>query len=50
MNCYTCFNEPPNNFDIRPPTLGEYIPLNELIKPAPVVSDNALGYVYNYYY
>ena len=49
LNCYTCMNESPNNFDIRPPTLQEYIPLGEALKPAPLVSDNALGEVYNYY-
>ena len=42
-------NESPNNFDIRPPTLHEYIPQSKPITPIPIVSDNALGDVYNYY-
>ena len=49
MNCYTCMNQSPNNFDIHPPSLEEYIPLSEGLKPAPTVSDNTLSEVYNYY-
>ena len=49
LNCYTCFNESPNNFNVRPPSIEVYLPLNEPIKPAPVISDNALGDVYRYY-
>ena len=48
LNCYNCFNESNNNFDIRPPTLEQYIPLHEIIPPAPVVEDYHLGDVYNY--
>ena len=48
MNCYTCMNESPNNFNIHPPTLQEYIPIFEPIKPALIVSDSALGNIYNY--
>ena len=50
LNCYVCFNESNNNLNICPPTIEEYIPLNEVIKPAPNVPDEALGNVYNYYF
>ena len=49
LNCYTCFNKSPNNFDIRPPLIEEYLPLHEALKKAPIVPDNALGEVYLYY-
>lgn len=49
LNCFTCLNETPNSFNIRPPSLEEYIPLNETIKPPPNVDDALLGDVYNYY-
>ena len=49
LNCFTCFNESPNNFDIRPPTIEEYLPLNEIIEHAPDITDEQLGDVYNYY-
>ena len=49
LNCYVCFNESPNNFDLRPPTIEEYLPVNEVLVPAPFVSDELLGGVYNYY-
>ena len=49
MNCYTCSNESPNNFALRPPTIEEYISLNKPIKPAPKITDKMLGDVYNYY-
>ena len=49
LNCYICFNESQNNFMIRPPSLEEYLPLNEVIPPAPDVSDMDLGDVYNYH-
>jgi len=50
LNCFVCFNESPNNFDIIPPTIEDYLPLNENIKQAPNVSDEDLGDVYNYYF
>ena len=50
LNCHVCFNESPNNFNIRPPTIEEYLPLDEVMKPAPIVNDEDLGEVYNYYY
>ena len=49
LNCYTSFNQSNNNFNIRPPTIEEYIPLNEIIKLVPNVSDGALSDVYTYY-
>ena len=48
LNCYVCLNESPNNFDIRPPTLEDYIPLEEVLKPAPIITDDLLGQVYSY--
>ena len=48
LNCYVCLNESPNNFDIRPPSLEEYIPLDEVLIPAPDITDDLLGEVYNY--
>ena len=49
LNFHVCFNESPTNFNIRPPTIEEYLPLEEVMKPAPIVSDEDLGEVYNYY-
>jgi hypothetical protein len=48
LNCYTCMNESPNDFTLRPPTLEEYIPIDEILRPAPVITDAVLGGVYNY--
>ena len=48
INCYTCFNKSNNNSNIQPPTIEEYIPLNETIKQAPNVLDRTLGGVYNH--
>jgi hypothetical protein len=35
LNCYTCLNESPCNsmFDTIPPTLDEYLPLDEILQP-----------------
>ena len=38
LNCHVCFNESPNNFNIIPPTIEDYLPLDEVMKPAPIVS------------
>ena len=48
MNCFTCFNETPY-FNIRPPTLEEYIPLDEILIHAPSLPNNVdmLDYRYN---
>jgi hypothetical protein len=48
LNCCTCMNESPNDFAIRPPTLAEYLPLHEVLRPFPIVEDDLLGEVYNY--
>lgn len=52
LNCYNTFNESPKNFDLRPPTIEEYLPLDEELKHAPQVTDDLLGdvYVYDYHY
>ena len=35
-NCYTCFNESRNRaFEVRAPTLQQYLPLEERLNPAP---------------
>ena len=47
-NWYVCLNESPNNFDMRPPTLEQYIPLDEAVKPAPEINDELMGDVYKY--
>ena len=47
LNCYVCLNESPNNFNLRPPSLEEYIPLDEILIPAPVIDDDLLGEIYN---
>ena len=49
LNCFTCFNESMNNFIMRPPTIKEYLPLDETLRPAPHVTNESLGEVYNYY-
>jgi hypothetical protein len=42
-NCYTCFNESRNRqFNLRAPTLQQYLPLDEDLIPAPP-SPNHLG-------
>ena len=41
--------ESSNNFDVWPLMLEQYIPLPEVLKLTPSVSDNALEDVYTYY-
>ena len=48
LNCITCFNET-TNFGCRPPTIQEYIPLEEDIPPAPFVQDSLLGSLARYH-
>ena len=48
LNCYICFNESATNFLVRPPSLSEYIPLEDDIPTAPVIEDFVLGDVYDY--
>jgi hypothetical protein len=49
LNCYQCLNESMNHFDLRPPSLEEYIPCNEVIPPAPEVTDDELGETYQFH-
>ena len=42
LNCYVCLNKSPNNSNIRPPSLEEYIPLGEVLIPAHVIDDDLL--------
>lgn len=40
-NCYTCFNESRNRqFNLRAPTIQQYLPLDEQLDVAPVVAYN----------
>ena len=48
-NCYICFNESSNNFVVRPPSIEEYLNLDEELVAALEVSDEDLGEVYQYY-
>ena len=48
LNCFTCFNET-DYFEIRPPTIEEYLPLDETLIPAPEVNEEEYGPLYNYY-
>ena len=39
LNCYTCLNESRNRyFNVRAPTLENYLPLDEVLETAPTVS------------
>lgn len=48
-NCYQCVHHTSSNFDVRPPFLEDYLPLNENLIPAPEISDKMLGEVFNYF-
>ena len=48
QNLYQIFNHSLSYFDLAPPTLDEYLPLDEVIPPAPFVSDADLGQVYDF--
>jgi hypothetical protein len=49
LNCYNCLNHTSSAmFGLDPPSLEEYIPLDENIPPAPVISDEQLGTVYDF--
>ena len=46
-NCYTCFNESRNRqFNLRAPTIERYLPLDEVIVPAPEVDGNQISINY----
>jgi DDE superfamily endonuclease len=50
LNCYFCLNQSASAmFSVQAPTLDQYIPLSEILVPAPFVEDWELGetYVYN---
>jgi hypothetical protein len=47
LNCFTCFNEV-GYFHVRPPTLEEYLPLDEVLLPPPDIEDNYDSAYYNY--
>ena len=49
LNCYICLNESPNNFMARPPTIEEYLPLDEQLQAAPEVTDAHMGEYYRYH-
>ena len=48
LNCYNCFNNSLSTFGLRPPTIEEYLPLNEELPIAPIITDRLLGEVYHY--
>jgi hypothetical protein len=49
LNCYNCLNHSSSAmFGLDPPSLAEYIPLDENIPPAPVISDQQLGTVFDF--
>ena len=47
-NIYQCFNHSLAMFDIDPPSIEEYLPLDEDIPMAPVIEMDDLGEVYNF--
>ena len=38
LNCHVCLNESPNNFNVKPPTLEQYLPLDEATKSSPDIT------------
>ena len=48
-NCYQTIYHLPNYFLLEPPSLEEYLPIDEMINTAPIISDDELGEVYNYF-
>jgi hypothetical protein len=49
MNCQNCFTHTSSTmFGLAPPSLEEYLPLDEVIPPAPYVDDTQLGLVYDF--
>ena len=48
LNCYLCLHESPHNFNIRPPSLEQCFPLDEILTPAPDITDELLGDINNY--
>ena len=48
-NCYQCFNHSLSMFNLEPPTIEAYLPLDEVIPRAPYIHQNNLGEVYNFH-
>ena len=48
-NCYQTIHQSSSYFLLAPPTLEQYLPLEEVLVQAPIVDDDQLGEVYNYY-
>ena len=48
-NCYQTIYQSFDYFLLAPPSLEEYLPLNEILQPPPNVSEEQLGEVYQYY-
>ena len=47
LNCFTCFNET-GYFDVRPPTIEEYLPLGEILRCAPDIQEDETDHIFNY--
>ena len=50
LNCYVIFNESMTHFLIRPPSIEEYLPLDEELESAPVVPERLYETLYSYRY
>ena len=49
LNCYSCeYGSLSGHFDLLPPSLSVYLPVDEMLDPAPVVDDEQLGTVFNF--
>ena len=42
LNCYVCFNGSTNSFGMPPPSIEEFLPLNEVLERAPIVTEEML--------
>jgi hypothetical protein len=49
LNTYVCLNETTCEFDLRAPTLEQYLPLDEVIPPAQEVGADRLGKTFVYH-
>ena len=48
LNIYQTFNHSLSLFDLPPPSIQEYLPLDEILPAMPFVADADLGEVYDY--
>lgn len=48
-NCYQCLYHSSSTFSMVPPTLEDYLPLDEVLEAAPQVRESDLGLMYRYY-